>query len=260
MVHSSAQRELPAQHGALMGSSAKKKGTKFKAGEHDPRELLAPILGLLLRSGLGEKKIREQFDRALSAAKRERSGPQVYRVQSKYLSADLLHRWMRDPKYLNSNGKPVDLPAQGETSIASLVKESAISGSPETIVPFLLKFENVRRTRDGKFRLLRRSLNYKIPDLLPFEPNFEFLVDAARSCTRGIGLPKRSQDLFWQRADSLRLDPAQAKGFLEFAETRGMLFMHEMNDWLDQRAGANDQKRKRSLKVGVGYFGICRSI
>lgn len=227
---------------------------------HDPAELFAPIVGLLLRSGVSETDLTKLFKRALRAASSRRAGPKVYRVETKNLSADLLHRWMRNPKYLNELGKPIDLPLRGSRSVASLMRESSIAGSPERTLAFLLKFKNVRRTKKGEFRLLRRSLNFKISNYLPFEPNYEFMVDAARACTRGIGVSGRSAEVFWQRADTLRLSPDRVEDFLEFAETKGMLFMHEVNDWLDQHAGAKTSARKRPLKVGVGYFGICRSI
>jgi hypothetical protein len=166
---------------------------------------------------------------------------------------------MRNPKYLNQSGRPIDLPLRGKTSIHSLIEESQLVGSPTRTLRFLLKFQNVRKTGNGKYRLLRRSLNYKIPGLLPYEPNLEFLVDAARSCTRGIGQKAKSPEVFWQRADSLRLTSKQATDFLEFAEAKGMLFIHEINDWIDQRESANSgTSKRRKYKVGVGLFGAFR--
>jgi hypothetical protein len=241
-----------------MGSPARKIVRKPIASEREAVELLAPILGFLARSGITDKDLRRHINRAILLASRQRRGPAVYRIETGTLSADLLHRWMRNPKYLNQNGRPIDLPLRGETSLTSLIQENSIVCPPAKVVEFLIRFRNVRRTKDGKFRLLRRSLNYKIPNQLPFEPNYEFLVDAARSCTRGIGSDAKSPEVFWQRADSLKLTTSQTKAFLEFAETRGMLFMHEINDWLDQHGTKAPLVRRGGFKVGVGLFGICR--
>jgi hypothetical protein len=46
---------------------------------------------------------------------------------------------------------------------------------------------------------------------------------------------------------------------LRFAKQRSLLFMHEINDWLDEHEGPERKSKKgpmRMRRLGVGLFGI----
>jgi hypothetical protein len=96
-------------------------------------------------------------------------------------------------------------------------------------------------------------------DYLPFEPNYRFMVDATRAATNRLLSPKDKNKLFWQCADNPRIHPRDTKAFLIFVKQRGLSFMHEINDWLDEHerteAGLT-QRRAPTRRVGVGLFGI----
>jgi hypothetical protein len=96
-------------------------------------------------------------------------------------------------------------------------------------------------------------------DYLPFEPNFRFLVDATRATTNRLHAPKARNRLFWQCADNSRIHPRYAKDFLSFVKQRGLSFMHEINDWLDEHASTQAGVARRSAgtkRLGVGLFAI----
>jgi hypothetical protein len=96
-------------------------------------------------------------------------------------------------------------------------------------------------------------------DYLPFEPNFRFLVDAARAATNRLHSPKDKNSLFWQCADNSRIHLRNTKDFLSFVKQRGLSFMHEINDWLDEHESMEvsvADRRTPKKRLGVGLFGI----
>jgi hypothetical protein len=225
-----------------------------------PIDLLAPIFALLIRAGYSKGDIAEIYDQALSKATASRRGPHVFRIGDDYITADLIHRWLRDPKYINANGKPKELPIVGKCSFQTLVRESEPGANPDDVAKLLLKFGVVRKLESGSLRLVRRSLNFSIPDALPFEPNFNFLLDAARSCTRGLAQGSAAPKLYWHSADSKHIASRDTDAFLKFSEERSLSFMHEINDWLDQHASSSVHRPAiKPRRVGVGLFAVAES-
>jgi hypothetical protein len=103
-------------------------------------------------------------------------------------------------------------------------------------------------------------MNYKAPGVLPFEPNAQFIVDAISSATRGMGNGQASKDLFWLNAEHNHIPQVHAKEFLNFVQSRGIVFLHEINDWLDQHGatrGERSTKRRALRRLGIGLFPIC---
>jgi hypothetical protein len=224
----------------------------------NPQDLLNPIFALLLRAGYGEQELIELCGKLIRNAKVSKKGPPVFRIGEDYITADLVRRWLRDPKYINSQGKPKELAVTGICSLQSLIHDCGSRAAVSSVAALLIKFGTVKRLDNGALRLVRRSLNFTIPDGLPFEPNFRFLVDAVRSSTRGLGQNVVGPRLYWHCADSKQIPKKDEELFLRFSEERSLSFMHEINDWLDQHAitGAA-QGRLQSPRVGVGLFAIC---
>jgi hypothetical protein len=238
-------------------SKPQKRGTGAKQSGSKAVDLFAPIFALLIRAGYSKGEIDEICGQALIKATANQRGPKVFKIGDDYITADLIHRWLRDPKYINANGKPKELPVGGKSSFQNLVKESEPRANPHEVVHLLLKFGVVRRLENGNLRLIRRSLNFSIPDGLPFEPNFNFLLDAVRSCTRGLAQGRAAPKLYWHSADSKQIASKDTDAFLKFSEERSLSFMHEINDWLDQHASvAGGRAAAKPRRVGVGLFAV----
>jgi hypothetical protein len=232
----------------------------IEEGASNPRDLLDPIFALLMRAGYSEQDLADLCSKSIKKIKTSKKGPSVFRIGDDYITADLVRRWLRDPKYINSQGKPKDLVATGSCSLQSLINDCGSSAAVSSVAELLVKFGTIKRLESGALRLVRRSLNFTIPDGLPFEPNFRFLVDAVRSSTRGLGQDTVGPRLYWHCADSKQIPTKEVEQFLRFSEERSLSFMHEIDDWLDQHATAStEQERKLSPRVGVGLFAISRS-
>jgi hypothetical protein len=131
---------------------------------------------------------------------------------------------------------------------------------PAKVLTLLIELGTVKKIAPARYRLIRRSMSYIIPDYLPFEPNFQFLVDAARACTWGSGHPPRSSRLYWLNAVSTRVKRRHEADFLRFSKERGLSFIHEINDWLEahesQQETDDGKQFGRARRMGMSLFGI----
>jgi hypothetical protein len=235
---------------------------KHRASTNSPqigRELLAPITAFLMKSGLPQGELLSEFRAAIRQA--SRSKLKVTHMQIGEEASSIVNRWLRDPIYLNSVGRPAELPRKGTPSISTLVRVSNTRVSPTAALNLLLEFGIVRKVASGKYRLVRRLVDFGHSDYLPFEPNFRFLVDATKVSTSRLRKPKGTPGLFWQCADNPRIDARYAGEFLRFAQQRSLSFMHEINDWLDEHESKPLKPPRpgtRLKRLGIGLFGICR--
>jgi len=221
--------------------------------------LIEPIVGFLYRSGFSKKQLLAECRSAIRMASSTNSQIHVIHVEFGKDAIDIVNRWLRDPGYLNRNGRPDELPMTGVRSVTSLVKDCRVTVSPKKALIQLLRFQIVKEVASKKYRLVRRSMDFWHADYLPFEPNFRFLVDATRAATNRLQFPKDRNKLFWQCADNSRIRPRDTKDFLSFVKQRGLSFMHEINDWLDEHERTEVRvadRRAPAKRLGVGLFGI----
>src|SRR6267142_7063886 len=183
--------------------------SKFRLPEQEQfpstQDLLLPILTFLRKSGIPQSRLLMECRSAIRQAGASKSQLKVVRIGFGYVSSSIVNRWLRDPSFLNHAGQPDDLSVRGVRSISSLLKACQVTLAPTKVVALLVEFGTVRRVRSGKYRLVRRCLNFMIPEYLPFEPNFRFLVDATLASTRRLGVPHNLPKLFWQCADSINI-------------------------------------------------------
>jgi hypothetical protein len=244
-----------------------KKSKKRPKPQDDPAvsDLLLPIAAFLRRSGMSQGQLMSEFRKAIRLTYAAKPGLKVIRIGFEHLGSTIVSRWLRDPVFLNHAGRPDDLPLTGKRSIASLTKACQITVPPSKVIAFLVEFGTVTKVSLDRYRLIRRSLNFSIPTYLPFEPNLQFLIDAARASTWGSTLMPRGPRLFWQSAISTNVNRQHFPEFLTYAKERSLLFMHEINEWLEahESQGARTllklRRNEESNRVGIGLFGICRS-
>jgi hypothetical protein len=241
--------------------SPKKKARTVRAGNADTEamQLLGPIVGFLRRSGIPDAELIDAFQLALETEIAAPKRFDVTRIGDRHTPEQVVDRWARQAEYTNAAGKPLAIPFAGTVSVTTLVNEVNRVAQPRRVLRELIKYGNVKRQNDGRYRLIGRFANFKIPRSLPFEPNFQFLVDAISSATRGIGSNTASRQLFWIQ-HSIKLVPTRfVPEFLGFIKTRGTVFASEANDWLDQHAVSatvGDRRNRKTCRLGIGLFPI----
>ncbi len=229
-------------------------------------DLLLPIAAFLRRSGTSESQLVSDWRLAIKRTAGAKGKLKVVKIGNEQLGSTTISRWLRDPKYLNHAGRPDDLPMRGKRSITSLLREGGVTHPPTQIVALLIELGTVTKVSPSRYRLIRRSMNYTIQEYLPFEPNFRFLVDAARACTWGSGVPPRAPRLFWLNAYSTRIHRRHSAEFLKFSKERGLSFMHEINDWLEAHElpraskGNSPAQKAKMRRLGLGLYGICSNV
>ena len=246
-------------------SATEKRGAPER-GEPSPslvHDLLLPISAFLLRSGMTKAQLLAEWNVCLQKSSRTTSGLPVIRIGFEDLASGIISRWLRDPAYLNRAGRPDDLPLRGKRSIHSLLKAGHVKIPTTKVLSLLMRLGTVQKIAPARYRLIRRSMSYIIPDYLPFEPNFQFLVDAARACTWGSGHPPGTPRLYWLNATSSRVKRRHAPEFLRYSRERGLSFIHEINDWLEAHELQDDPTRRhgkkgeKTMRLGMSLFGIC---
>lgn len=245
----------------------KKTPLKTPAGSlpRDPsvQDLLVPIVEFLQRSGIQQSQLQVEWQSAILRASRIKRSVKVVRIGYEQLGLTIVSRWLRDPNYLNHVGRPDDLPLRGRRSFSSLLRSCAVTRRAPDVLDSLVEFGTVKKVGSNRYRLIRRSINFAIPNYLPFEPNFQFLVDALHASTWGSSMAPRSPRLFWQNVASSSVPNKYTVEFLRFSKERSLSFMHEINDWLEAHETVNAAvprkaaKSPRNKRIGIGLFGVC---
>lgn len=224
------------------------------------RALLSDVVGFLKHSGLSDEELVEECRLTLKRASAKKRQLNVIHIERAQEGSNIVNRWLRDPEYLNSSGKPADLPRHGPRSVTSLIGDCRGSLSAADALALLSQYGNVKKVGRDKYRLVKRLMHFGHADYETFEPNFKFLCDAANVTTKKLGTANGRPGLFWHCADNVRIDPKKARQFLQFAQERSLSFMHEMNDWLNENEARESKPHKGTVhlkRVGVGLFGIC---
>ena len=226
-------------------------------------DLLNPIAEFLYRSGLSREQLLAEWHSALHHCAGPKKGLKVVHIGFDKLGVTVVSRWLRDPNYLNRAGRPDDLPIHGKRSFSSLLKACRIDRPALSVLKTLVQFGTVKKISPQRYRLIRRSINFAIPNYLPFEPNLQFLVDAVRASTWGSSVGPKQPRLFWQNVASTSVPNRHNAEFLRFTRERGLSFMHEINDWLEAHestpgtAAGRNASNSGARRLGIGLFGVC---
>jgi hypothetical protein len=219
--------------------------------------LLFPIAAFFRAAGFNEAQAQD----ILSAAFRQTSvalGPHRMETIGSPLYGDILESWQRRKKYLDLHGRPRQLPMKGSSGFEALAREAGLNARDALAV--LLRYGNVVRMANGKYRLVHSYFVTNTRRLIALEPAASFLSYASdtlsRIFTKGRGAPPGPPGPFWLRVVGHCSTAALENRFRTFAHERGLLFLEELEDWLlahRSREGVRPRKRRR---VGVGLFTI----
>jgi hypothetical protein len=177
-----------------------------------------------------------------------------------YSLSYITHHWRSHPDYTNAAGKPIHLPLSGKKSVSTLVELAGLKERPRDVLRLMIRLGNVKKVRSGKYSLLMRYMNYKIPTALPFEPNHQFLSDAIAAATRGMGGVGGSKSLYWLNDHLKRIPRRHVAPFLSFLRARSTTYVEEIGEWLQQVALPNESgagSGRQTYRLGVGVFPIC---
>lgn len=226
-------------------------------GRHQAISLLYPIAAFFSSGGMNRAQSMAALSAALENVHRPEGKRELEHIGTPTCYADLIATWTRERKFLDSRGWPRALPLSGRNGFASLVKSACPGQDPKRLLSVLVRYRNVRRLSNGKVQLVSPLFRTSAGSRMAFEPITYFLTDAASTLTHTLkSTTSASPDLFWRTVESIQISRASAKKFAEFAKKRSLLFLEEMDDWLQAHASAKARASKTPLRVGLGLFSI----
>jgi len=221
--------------------------------------LLFPIAAFLLAGGLGRKKAQESFESAIQQAQSIVGGRRIDHIGHPTHYADIVARWAHDRRFVNDKGHPRLLELRGKHGFVSLVRGVSRTLDPEAVLSVLTRYGNVRRTKVGRYVLIRPFFFTSTQRSMAFEPMAYFLADASSTLGRILKRTKRSRgpELFWRKVECTGLSEKAVKGFTAFARDRSFEFLEELDDWLEARRASQLGKSGAACRrVGLGLFTI----
>jgi hypothetical protein len=220
--------------------------------------LLYPIAAFFNREGMS----RPQSLAVLAAAiddVRKPAGRRLEHIGTPTCYADLIAVWTRERRFLDSQGQPRPLTLTGASGFTALARSARVGGDPKRLLSVLIRYRNVRRLGNGRFKLVSPYFRASAGSKVAFEPIAYFLNDAASALTHLLkksGTRNRSNH-FWRKVESSRLSRSNARKFAEFAMDRSLLFFEEMDDWLEAHSEISIRRgSKKPPRVGLGLFSI----
>jgi hypothetical protein len=219
--------------------------------------LLDPAAAFLHASGVTETQALEVMQAAYERASASRGRRKVERIGLP-LHADILQAWQRRGKYLDSNGNPRTLVFRGIGGFEALAREVDPRIDARSTLDVLIRYGSVRKAANGRFRLVRSVLGAATRRTVAFEPTASFLSQANEALSRSLAGTKGRRGPFWYRVEGFCASSAVERRFRSFARDRGLLFLEELDDWLEAHNARSGPKlsNRRHRRVGVGLFSF----
>jgi len=222
--------------------------------------LLLPIANFLFAGGLSKRAAQQIFSSAFEKAKSAGGARRVDRIGHPTQYADVVALWAYDSRFVDLTGRPRQLSFRGKNEFTALIKAANPQSNARAVLAVLMRYGNVRRTKEAKYELIRPFFFASTRESVAFEPMAYFLSDAGHTLGRILKRTRRLRgpELFWRKVESTRLTEAAAVRFTEFIRDRSLAFLEELDDWLEaqaeRRRGRGKQRKFR--RVGLGLFSI----
>lgn len=224
---------------------------------HKAHSLLGPAAAFLRASGFTKTQALHVFACTFDGVWFKRGRRKVERIGHP-LHADVLQAWHRRRRYLDATGNPRALTLRGANGFEALTREVDPRIDPLDTLKVLIRYGSVRKVPRGRYRLVRAVLGAATRRTVAFEPTASFLSYANAALSRSLAGAQRKRGPFWYRVEGFCRDEGTERRFRAFARDRGLLFLEELDDWLEAHNARNltraqDRRRRR---VGVGLFSF----
>jgi len=220
--------------------------------------LLYPIAAFLRKGGLSKAEATRCFATAFETSVNVKTPRQIERIGGTTGYADIVTFWTRDKEFLDGRGRPRALSMRGHSSFSTLVHRVAPTLDARRALTVLREYGNVRKDKDGKYRLVRPFFVVSNQTKMAFEPAAAFLSDASSTLSKILRHPRNSRtpQLFWRKVESSRISSVDAARFNAFASERSLLFLEEVDDWLEAHGQKVREANGAHRRVGLGVFLI----
>lgn len=167
---------------------------------------------------------------------------------------DILQRWHTDAAFLDRDGNPIDLSANGQGGFSELVARFGGQMSPAMALRDLRRLGCVTELADGRIRVCARSIVPPGGDAESVHHFGETLANLAATMVYNFDSnrvdPPFIEKFVW--ADGLS-KPVQAR-FRRICADQGYKFLESMDDWLSSNCDPSQVTESECLSVGVGIY------
>jgi len=166
----------------------------------------------------------------------------------------VLTGWHLDADFLEADGRPRDLPADGPgASFSQLLRRYAGDIPATALVKELRKSGSVQRLDDGSYRVLRRYYMPQAMDGRAVDRSGSVLADLATTIEYNLSRRAQQPSRFEGRAQNRRIDPRHLPAFRAFVEREAQTMLERMDDWLSTHEAPTGQD---GLRLGLGVYAI----
>lgn len=169
--------------------------------------------------------------------------------------ARVLYYWHSNELYVDANGKPMPLSAEGEApSFESLYRQYGGGDVPATAaLKELIGSGTVVRRDDQKLEAKRRYFMPAESDPVAIERAGEVLADLGDTVAFNLFREAGERTRFEGRATSRYIPEAVLEEYRDFLEIEGQRFLEQVDDWLSRH---EDDSRGGRRRVGLGVYQI----
>jgi hypothetical protein len=231
---------------------------RTRIGSQRAESLLLPIAAFLIAGGLSKAIAQKSFGVTLDKAQRM-AGRRIEHIGHPARYADVIARWTHDARFVDRRGHPRPLLMDGKDGFRSLVRCVDPDLAPRAVLAVLTRYRNVRRSRANRYSLVTPFFFTSSRSSVAFEPMAYFLSDASATLGKILKRTKASRgpELFWRKVETTGLSESAAVEFNEFVTSRSLVFLEELDDWLEARRTSSVRKSRDHLRrVGLGLFSI----
>jgi hypothetical protein len=204
-------------------------------------------------TGISRKEVKRQRDLL------ESNEPLVERKTTG--ATNVLSAWFQDHVFRDANSVPMLLEEHGAgASFETLCGRYGGGIAPSTMLKELLNTGAVERQQDGRLKVLSRYYQPAVHD----DENLLFAIDriydVVETMNNNVFPGDKSQPRFGGYADHVEFPVSAIPRFRKFLDERGQTFLEEVDDWLAQHAGGDNQQADDVARVGVALFATERPI
>jgi len=198
-------------------------------------------------TGIGRKEVKRQRDLI------DANEPSAKRKTTD--ATRLLSGWHQDPDFLDSDGKPKQLPKDGTGStFETLIGRYSGDIAMPTMIKELIKTGAMEKTESGQFHVLMR---YYQPSLADSE-NLQFAVDrihdVIETMNNNVFSTENSAPRFGGFAANDAIPVDVIPEFRDYLDKRGQEFLEEIDDWLTKHQENDGRAAANTARVGISLF------
>lgn len=199
-------------------------------------------------TGIGRKEVKRQRD---ILASQQPPPPQKTTDATRVLSG-----WFQDVDFMGVDGRPLPLRESGDSpNFDQLCRRYGGDIATATMLKELLNTETIGRDENGRLFPQRRYYHPARHD----DENLLWAVNLIRDLTatmnNNVFKTERTQPRFGRKAENVEIPENCREAFREFLDTRGQIFLEDIDDWLTEHA-TDKTEGDANIRLGVGVFAI----